>query len=124
MSERQADSAEPVVITASDLAGAESSERGVLAGSLLTLCLPLLCGASIVTRIALRGSSRKTAWTSFLCTLLLVSGLMTSVATACVPPRWPHRPDCCTSPSPPVPATAVVPRMTDGDRDCRNIYMV
>lgn len=99
MSERQTDSAERVVITAGELAAATSGEVplttatrrsaipwwGVLVGSVLTLCLPLLCGISLVTLIALRHrGQQKVVWTRFLCTLLIISGLINTVATAYV----------------------------------------
>lgn len=48
----------------------------------LVLALPLLCIVAIVLRVAMRTLSPRTrhAWTSLLATLLIVSGLITSVA--------------------------------------------
>ena len=49
----------------------------------LALLLPLLCLVAIVLRVAMRGLPPRTRyeWTSLLATLLIVSGIMTSVAT-------------------------------------------
>jgi S1-C subfamily serine protease len=49
----------------------------------LVLVLPLLCVVAIVLRVAMRTLPPRTrhAWTSLLATLLIVSGLITSVAT-------------------------------------------
>ena len=91
MSHNQSDPADRVVITASDLApvapapppprGRPVPWWGLIAGALLTLSLPLLCVFSIATRIALRRDSRrKVPWTGLLCTLLTISGLITSLA--------------------------------------------
>ncbi|NYF78066.1 S1C family serine protease [Granulicella arctica] len=50
--------------------------------SLVALCFPLLCLITLVLRIAFRAETPriKYAWTSFLNTLLMVSGLLTLVA--------------------------------------------
>ncbi|MBL0158633.1 MAG: hypothetical protein IPP47_16235 [Bryobacterales bacterium] len=99
MADHQENAAERLVITASELgaapmggiAPAAAEQRsgipwwGVVVGSVLTLSLPLLCGASIAVRVFLRHRERqRTTWTAFLCTLLIISGLITSVATAYV----------------------------------------
>ena len=57
-----------------------------VAMSALVLVLPLLCLVAIILRVAFRTQPPRTryAWTGFLCTLLVVSGLITSVATAFV----------------------------------------
>src|SRR3984957_13879140 len=49
----------------------------------LVLVLPLLCLVAIVLRVAMRGLPPRTRheWTSLLATLLIVSGMVTSVAT-------------------------------------------
>jgi S1-C subfamily serine protease len=49
----------------------------------VVLALPLLCLVAIVLRVAMRTLPPRTrhAWTSFLATLLTVSGILTSVAT-------------------------------------------
>src|ERR1700729_4157462 len=49
----------------------------------LVLFLPLLCLVAIVLRVAMRGlpTSTRYEWTSLLATLLIVSGMVTSVAT-------------------------------------------
>ena len=49
----------------------------------LVLVLPLLCLVAIVLRVAMRGLPPRTRheWTSLLATLLIVSGIATSVAT-------------------------------------------
>jgi S1-C subfamily serine protease len=49
----------------------------------LVLLLPLLCLVAIVLRVAMRGLPPRTRheWTSLLATLLIVSGMVTSVAT-------------------------------------------
>ncbi len=49
----------------------------------LVLLLPLLCVVAVVLRAAMRNlpPRNRYAWTSFLATLLIVSGLLTSVAT-------------------------------------------
>lgn len=49
----------------------------------LALLLPLLCLVAIVLRVAMRGLPPRTRheWTSLLATLLIVSGMMTTVAT-------------------------------------------
>jgi S1-C subfamily serine protease len=58
---------------------------GTLVGSLLAFCFPLLCGASFIVRLGLRHrEGYREVWTSFLCTLLAVSGLIASVAFAYV----------------------------------------
>jgi putative serine protease PepD len=48
----------------------------------LVLCLPVLCLISLVLRVAMRGLPPRTrfAWLSFLSTLLIISGILTSVA--------------------------------------------
>lgn len=99
MAGHQADSGERLVITAAELAGARLDEPvrgttspdpkaipwwGILLGSLLTLCLPLLCSAAIVMRLARNRRDERAVWTSFFNTLLIVSGLLTSVAMAYV----------------------------------------
>jgi S1-C subfamily serine protease len=52
----------------------------------MVLLLPLLCLVAIVLRMAMRGLSPRTRyeWTSLLATLLIVSGMVTSVATVLV----------------------------------------
>jgi S1-C subfamily serine protease len=52
----------------------------------LVLFLPLLCLVAIVLRVAMRGLPPRTRheWTSLLATLLIVSGMLTSVATVLV----------------------------------------
>jgi S1-C subfamily serine protease len=52
----------------------------------LVLLLPLLCLVSIVLRVAMRGLPPRTRheWTSLLATLLIVSGIVTSIATVLV----------------------------------------
>jgi S1-C subfamily serine protease len=52
----------------------------------LVLVLPLLCLVAIVLRVAMRGLPPRTRheWTSLLATLLIVSGIVTSVATVVV----------------------------------------
>ncbi|MGD0570682.1 MAG: serine protease [Candidatus Sulfotelmatobacter sp.] len=52
----------------------------------LVLILPLLCLVAIVLRVAMRGLPPRTRheWTSLLATLLIVSGIVTSVATVLV----------------------------------------
>lgn len=99
MSDQQPESGDRVVITASDFTRLEQPPAartvppevrtprlpwwGILAGSLLTLCLPLLAISAAAIRLALRGRPANAAlWTRFLCTLLIVSGLLTSVAFA------------------------------------------
>src|SRR2546423_15301443 len=49
----------------------------------LVLVLPVLCLIAIVLRVAMRTlpPRNRYAWTSFIATLLIVSGLLTSVAT-------------------------------------------
>jgi S1-C subfamily serine protease len=49
---------------------------------ILALCLPLLCLIAIILRVAFRGQAPRIryAWTSFLSTLLIVSGFLTSAA--------------------------------------------
>ena len=49
----------------------------------LVLLLPVLCLISIVIRVAFRGQPPRTrlAWTSYLTTLLIISGFLTSAAT-------------------------------------------
>jgi S1-C subfamily serine protease len=53
-----------------------------VAMSPLALVLPLLCLVTIVLRVAMRGLPPRTrfAWVSFLSTLLIISGMLTSVA--------------------------------------------
>src|SRR5882757_6556351 len=48
----------------------------------LVLLLPLLCLVTLVLRVAMRGLPPRTriAWLSFLSTLLVISGILTSVA--------------------------------------------
>ena len=48
----------------------------------LALCLPLLCLIAIILRVAFRGQAPRIrhAWTSFLSTLLIISGFLTSAA--------------------------------------------
>jgi len=50
---------------------------------LLALCLPLLCLVTVILRVAFRGQAPRIryAWTSFLSTLLIISGFLTSAAT-------------------------------------------
>jgi len=50
--------------------------------SLLIVALPILCLVSIILRVAIRGLPPRTqhAWTSFLATLLIISGLLTFAA--------------------------------------------
>jgi S1-C subfamily serine protease len=52
----------------------------------LVLLLPLLCLVAIVLRVAMRGLPPRTRheWTSLLATLLIVSGMVTSLATVLV----------------------------------------
>ena len=52
----------------------------------LVLFLPLLCLVAIILRVAMRGLPPRTRheWTSLVATLLIVSGLLTSVATVLV----------------------------------------
>jgi S1-C subfamily serine protease len=52
----------------------------------LVLLLPVLCLVAIVVRVAMRGLPPRTRheWTSLLATLLIVSGMITSVATVLV----------------------------------------
>jgi hypothetical protein len=52
----------------------------------LVLLLPLLCLVAIVLRVAMRGMPPRTRheWTSLLATLLIVSGMVTSIATVLV----------------------------------------
>ncbi|MGA7926602.1 MAG: hypothetical protein WCA20_11425 [Candidatus Sulfotelmatobacter sp.] len=52
----------------------------------LVLLLPLLCLVAIVLRAAMRGLPPRTRheWTSLLATLLIVSGMVTSLATVLV----------------------------------------
>lgn len=52
----------------------------------LVLVLPLLCLVALVLRIAMRNLPPRTryAWTSLLATLLIVSGMLTSIATVLV----------------------------------------
>ena len=52
----------------------------------LVLFLPLLCLVAIVVRVAIRGLPPRTRheWTALLATLLIVSGVLTSVATVLV----------------------------------------
>jgi S1-C subfamily serine protease len=47
---------------------------------ILVLCLPLLCLVTIILRVAFRGQTMRIrhAWTSFLSTLLIISGFLTS----------------------------------------------
>jgi hypothetical protein len=51
--------------------------------SLLVLVLPVLCAVSVILRIAFRSQPPrvKYAWVSFLCTLLVVSALITTAGT-------------------------------------------
>jgi S1-C subfamily serine protease len=50
--------------------------------SILVLCLPLLCLFAIIMRVALRNQAPRIrhAWTSYLSTLLIISGFLTSAA--------------------------------------------
>src|SRR5216684_7434004 len=50
---------------------------------LLALVLPLLCLVTIILRVAFRGQTPRIryAWTSFLSTLLIISGFLTSAGT-------------------------------------------
>ncbi|HVO58673.1 MAG TPA: serine protease [Dongiaceae bacterium] len=50
---------------------------------LLVLCLPLLCLVAIILRVAFRGQTPRIrhAWTSFLSTLLIISGFLTTAST-------------------------------------------
>lgn len=52
----------------------------------LVLFLPLLCLVAIVLRVAMRGLPPRTRyeWTSLLATLLIISGIVTSIATVLV----------------------------------------
>ena len=52
----------------------------------LVLLLPLLCLVAIVLRVAMRGLPPRTRheWTSLLATLLIVSGMVTTVATVLI----------------------------------------
>jgi S1-C subfamily serine protease len=49
---------------------------------ILVLCLPLLCLVAIILRVAFRGQSPRIrhAWTSYLSTLLIISGFLTSAS--------------------------------------------
>jgi S1-C subfamily serine protease len=49
---------------------------------ILALCLPLLCLIAIILRVAFRGQAPRIryAWASFLSTLLIISGFLTSAA--------------------------------------------
>jgi hypothetical protein len=51
--------------------------------AVLVLCLPLLCLVTIILRVAFRGQTPRIryAWTSFLTTLLVISGFLTSAGT-------------------------------------------
>jgi S1-C subfamily serine protease len=53
---------------------------------LLVPCLPLLCLVTIILRVALRGQPPRTrhAWTAYLSTLLVISGILTSMAVMVV----------------------------------------
>lgn len=53
-----------------------------LSVGILALCLPLLCLIAIILRVAFRGQAPRIryAWTSFLSTLLIISGFLTSGA--------------------------------------------
>jgi len=57
-----------------------------VAMSPLVLVLPLLCLVTLVLRVAIRGLPPRTrhAWVSFLATLLMVSGMLTSVGAVLV----------------------------------------
>ncbi len=52
-----------------------------LSVGVLALCLPLLCLVTIILRVAFRGQAPRIryAWTSYLSTLLIISGFLTSV---------------------------------------------
>jgi S1-C subfamily serine protease len=54
--------------------------------AMLVVCLPLLCLVTIILRVALRGQPPRTrhAWTAYLSTLLVISGILTSMATVVV----------------------------------------
>jgi S1-C subfamily serine protease len=102
MPEFQPNSEERVVITAGDVAQAGAPLAlpspvlrpppnppsspvpwwSVLVASLLAFCLPLLCLFAIGIRIGIRQRDLRTraAWTGLLCTLLIISGLITSMA--------------------------------------------
>ncbi|HTS29414.1 MAG TPA: S1C family serine protease [Bryobacteraceae bacterium] len=103
MSEFPPKSEERVVITASDVAQAGAAPSSppapsaspipppaayevpwwaVLLASCLAICLPLLCLFAIGIRVGIRRRDVRTqaAWNGLLCTLLIVSGLLTSVA--------------------------------------------
>jgi S1-C subfamily serine protease len=93
MSNDQEKAVERVVITAGEIARVEPGAAppptraipwwGIAAGAVLTPCLPLLSGAAIAIRVAFRRrESQQIAWTALLCTLLSISGLITSVAVA------------------------------------------
>lgn len=98
MSEHQPGSSARVVISASDLASVDESPRppvgtttppatvpwwGTLVGCVLVLCLPLLCVGALAVRIVLRGRTRQQmVWIRLSSTLLIISGLLTSVAGA------------------------------------------
>src|SRR5215467_6361588 len=49
---------------------------------LLALCLPLLCLVTLILRVAFRGQAPRIryAWTSYLSTLLIISGFLTSAS--------------------------------------------
>jgi S1-C subfamily serine protease len=53
-----------------------------LSVGVLALCLPLLCLVAIILRVAFRGQAPRVryAWTSYLSTLLILSGFLTSVS--------------------------------------------
>jgi S1-C subfamily serine protease len=98
MSDFQPNSEERVVITAREVAQAGAPIPfptpaptaspvpwwGVLLASLMALCLPILCLFSIGIRVGVRQRDLRTraAWDSLLCTLLIISGLLTSLAMA------------------------------------------
>src|SRR5581483_5973472 len=89
---------ERVVITASEVARVDAERLagpppprpvvtipwwGVVLGGFLIFCLPLLCLGCISVLIAIRGKDPlRLVWMRFLCTLLIISGLLTSMATA------------------------------------------
>jgi S1-C subfamily serine protease len=62
------------------------------AAALLTICLPALCAFALGVRISLRKRDRRlrNAWDRLLCTLLITSGFVTSLAFAAllIFPQW------------------------------------
>jgi S1-C subfamily serine protease len=62
-----------------------------IAFSVLVIALPLLCVVAVVVRAALRNQPPRTkhAWTAYLCTLLIVSGLLSSIVVVAFLSRTP-----------------------------------